>query len=157
MQVANELRATLGGDRLYEISYEQLTGNAETYLRDICSFLGLPFNVSILNSAMPHMGNSVTGAKGKIVMNSGKWKSYFSPVEMGRIENIAGKILGERGYEVTESAGDHTPGIFWRLSWLAHDRIQSVIIAYRQYGFAFLRIALRRARDSLIQSRSSRY
>ena len=157
MQTAKELRASFGEEKFYEVSYEQLTEKPESNLRDICLFLELPFNTSILKSAMPHMDKIAANDMEKFVRNSGKWKSYFSSEDIVRLEAIAGKMLRERGYEVMTDAGNNSPGGLRRLVWIVHDRAQSVIIAYRTFGFAFLKNAARRVRDSLIQSKTSRY
>ena len=93
------------------VRYEDLTEHSEQKLKEICTFLDLPFEDSILESSQPYLENTKNEAnqaeqsKG-LVKNSGKWQQYFSVRQRKSLEAIAGQCLAQFGYQVSESNGD---------------------------------------------------
>jgi len=88
----------LGTARYLEVRYEDLTNDPERSLRRICEFLGLEFNPAVLHSAQPYLQTSSNGRRGGLQRNSGKWRSYFKPRTLERLERIAGATLASCGY-----------------------------------------------------------
>ena len=88
----------LGTERYLEIRYEDLTAQPESSLRQISTFLGLPFNEAMLQSAQPYLQGSSADDKPGLRYNSGKWQGYFSAAMQNRLERIAGRTLANCGY-----------------------------------------------------------
>ncbi len=94
--------ATLPPERYLEVRYESLTSAPEPEMRRICSFLGLPFDAAVLQSAMRYMESEPDSAQaGQMVKNSGKWQSYFSAGQIRTLEMISGDLLDQLGYPVS--------------------------------------------------------
>jgi hypothetical protein len=144
----------LGGERYLEMRYEDLTSRPEYHMRSLSTFLGLPFEPSVLDSNMPMFKSkgSSQNLKNMIVPNSGKWKSYFSPSQVRKMEAIAGKMLAESGYDVVFEKGDRNI-VQWKLfayRWM--DRMNSAMVYWKNYkGKDRLGLLLRIAKASLKQ------
>jgi hypothetical protein len=119
--------AQLGADRYLEIHYEDLTAEPERSLRKICAFLGLPFDVAVLESAQPYLKREAAGGGTGLRTNSGKWRSYFPARTARRLEQIAGRTLAECGYPTDTPLGDADVPGWQRRYWSASESL-------RQYG-----------------------
>lgn len=101
------------GNRYFELKYEALTNDPEPWMRSICEFLALDFDSRVLQSAMPqsakqHERNS--GNIGKIEPNSQKFLKQFDARLIKRLEQIAGDLLNELGYDTIYAAGSADVG-----------------------------------------------
>jgi hypothetical protein len=126
-----------GPDRYLEVKYENLTSDPETHMRQILSFIGLPFDSSVLNSSMPMYKVSEGSLKNNhpatIVPNSGKWREFFSHSEIRKMEQIGGAALREAGYETQYCEGDRdvvAPLLFY---WKILDKINASFDFFRRY------------------------
>lgn len=147
--------ARLGDTRYLEVTYEQLTGDPEPWMRRICSFLGLPFDPVVLSSSMRMVDPArAQGAQG-IMRNSGQWAQYFSPGEVAQLEAIAGAQLSALGYPVGQ-LGDTDPPR-WKLAWW---RLVGVMRRtthhFRRWGWKGLPAYLRSLAISARQAASGR-
>jgi hypothetical protein len=106
------------GSRLFELQYEKLTAEPERFMREVCTFLGLSFEDSVLLSRQPETER--VGQVGKVFRNSRRWDAYFSRAEIERMEGIAGIWLQRFGYP-TEVAGDVEPFLINRVVWQLGD------------------------------------
>ena len=101
------------GDRYFELKYEDLTEDPRSWMQSVCQFLGLAFDERVLQSAMPQSAKKDAlsdGEVGVIEKNSKKYRQYFSPAQLRRLENISGKFLQEIGYETEYAAGNRSIG-----------------------------------------------
>src|SRR5262249_23242036 len=100
----------LGPERYLEIQYEDFTENPQPALETIFAFIAIPFHPDLLRSSMPFVNSLYRKDRheksGSIVPNSQKWKKYFSPAQVARLEAIGGKLLVELGYEATNTSGE---------------------------------------------------
>jgi hypothetical protein len=112
------------GDRYFELSYEDLTTCPEKWLRQVCNFLDLPFDKSVLRSSQPHKETAQSGNRNSIQPNSKKWKTYFDERQMAALEKIAGATLSNYGYEVMYEKGDRNPASSLILFWKWRDRFR---------------------------------
>lgn len=100
-----------GGERYFEIKYEDLTGSPEHYMKKICSFLDVPFDRKVLSSNMPmFMAENPREQNGTIVQNTGKWRKIFTNTQIRKLEDIAGATIADVGYEVMFSKGNKDIG-----------------------------------------------
>ena len=108
-----------------EVKYEELTANSKYWMEKICAFLELEFHPDVLLSRRPQSGMS--GQVGKIAPPVEKWRSYFSPAQILRLEQIAGAYLDELGYPIVKVAGSGEPSPlnlkYWRLKDNSHQFI----------------------------------
>lgn len=147
----------LGSRRYMEVAYESLTEKPEESMRCVCEFLDLQYDPVVLESSMRWMDETAKQvSQGKIVRNSGRWKSYFSEVEVRELERIAGRMLHELGYEATE-LGDEDPDAFRLWLWKWGDRLRFTTDHFKSYGFFSLPAYLLRVRDALRQARMNRF
>jgi hypothetical protein len=126
-----------GPDRYLEVKYENLTSDPETHMRHILSFIGLPFDSSVLTSSMPmfkeNEDSPMKNHPGIIVPNSGKWRDFFSHSEIRKMEQIGGAALREAGYETLYCEGDRdavAPLLFY---WKILDKINVSFIFFKRY------------------------
>jgi len=112
---AGRLQGASLGNRYCEVRYERLTAMPEQCLRDLCGYLGVPFEPSILNPARvrPQMTGS---SERSIARNERRAEHYFSPKELRRLECVAGRQLAACGYPPNYVEGDDDPPA-WRLRW----------------------------------------
>jgi len=126
---AGRLQGASLGDRYREVRYELLTAMPEQSLRDLCGYLGVPFEPSILNPARvrPQMtGSSETS----ITRNERRAEHYFSPEDLRRLECVAGRQLAACGYPPYYVEGDEDPPA-WRLRWWeAEDDVRRLLDSF---------------------------
>jgi len=100
----------LGPDRYYELRYEQLTAEPEALLREICNFLGEVYVPAVCE---PHKiapehyhstGIHVATRQPPTTRSVGRWRVEMEPSDERLVENVAGDLLKELGY-------DEGPGI----------------------------------------------
>jgi hypothetical protein len=103
------------GNRYMELTYEELTIDPERWMRKICEFLVLDFDIRVLQSAMPQSAKKndyQIGYVGKIEPNSKKFLKQFSAPQIQRLEQIAGELLDQLGYETIYAIGSEDIGWF---------------------------------------------
>jgi hypothetical protein len=127
VSAGREQGTRLGPNRYLQIRYEDLTARPETLLSGICQFLGVPFDVAVLESARPHMESTDDGASRGLQQNSGKWQSYFSARRQYRLESIGGRTLADCGYATARPDSDAEVALWQRRYWAAVELVQ-------QYG-----------------------
>lgn len=103
----------LGPDLYREIKYEELISDPETRLRDLASFLGLPFSRSMLDY---HVGKvrhepGLSAKKAWLPPTQGlrDWRTRMSERNLELFEALAGDMLSELGYE--RDAGSPSPEV----------------------------------------------
>lgn len=141
----------LESGRYLEVKYESLTAAPENEMRCICKFLGLDFDPVVMQSSMKYLDpNDPKSNVGRIIENSGKWRSYFNHNQIQQIESIAGKVLTSFGYPVV-CQGDMNPGALKRKYWLLKDGISATTSFFRKFGLKALPMYLRTVRDAVKQ------
>ena len=91
----DKLRDSLHPSQYMEIKYEDLLENVELGLREICQFLGLEYSQNMLDYA----SNSTYSAPDKNLCY--QWKRKYKKRELSLVESKAGKLLLDRGYELS--------------------------------------------------------
>ncbi len=96
----------LGKGCYQEVLYEQLVDDSEQSLRDIAAFLGIPFAQEMLEY---HEGRSrpqpgLSAKKAWLPPTSGlrDWRSDMSPQDVAVFEALAGDLLAELGYPMSD-------------------------------------------------------
>jgi len=141
--------AQMGPRRYFEIRYEKLTSDPRSTLSDVCGFLGVPFEEGML-VAQVSTANAEIAHAGTIVVNSQRWRKYFTPRVVGRMESIAGEFLADLGYSV-ESRGASIPSAWrWWYSRL-RGRVTAAIDRIRLDGLASVPVLYRALRVSRLQ------
>jgi hypothetical protein len=110
-----------------EVRYEELVGEPEATLRELCTFLDLPFDAAMLRAheragqRLAEMRSAQLDAEGAIVLEEGKriesrtrrppdparagrWREALTEHDIGQFERVAGGELAELGYEPSYSA-----------------------------------------------------
>jgi hypothetical protein len=96
------------GENYYEMRYERLVADPEGACRELCDFLSLPYEPSMLRF---HEGRTRPGESAKdawLPVTSGlrDWREQMSTDEVRRFEAAAGSLLDELGYERTDGPSD---------------------------------------------------
>lgn len=91
----DRLKETLHPSQYLEIKYEDLLENIESGLGLICHFLGLAYS----NSMMDYASTSTYSLPDKSLCY--QWKTKYSRRELSLVESKAGKMLVNRGYELS--------------------------------------------------------
>jgi hypothetical protein len=95
------------GSRYHEVYYEEFTKDPVQVMRNLCSFLDIPFIDAIIESSRIRKFTGTTSKK--IVRNSQKWRNYFNDKKLTRLELIAGSQLNRLGYVTNFPASDYNP------------------------------------------------
>lgn len=105
-EIAIDLREKIESDRIFSVSYEQLTAKPEQTARAICDFLGMEYTSSMLDfhktkeaenaSKSSELWSNVT--KPIDNNNSRKFIKEMSEEDVRIFESVAGHVLDELGY-----------------------------------------------------------
>lgn len=111
------------GNSYMEINYEEVTTNPQHWMREICSFLELPFDeVVLLSARRQDLDTKSHGSNvGKIEANTAKWKQHLSSRTVLQIEKISGALLQELGYSIKHTPGAEDPSRMMRSYWKWRD------------------------------------
>jgi len=101
--------------RAHELRYEDLVTAPQASVRTICSFVGIPFETTMLMPSDPtgppaRLLNNPRAAGPLYTTNVGRWRSQLTPTEREEFARIAGELLIELGYEQDDgwvTAGGH--------------------------------------------------
>lgn len=99
----------LGPDRYFELFYEKLVREPESTLRTLCDWLELPFEAAMLSFHQeedPYIPEEHAHLHQRIDQpidpsRAQAWKRMLSRREVAEIEDVAGSLLRELGYELT--------------------------------------------------------
>ncbi len=118
--------------------YENMVGNPETSMKELCKFLPIPYDDKMIHNSFPERLESFGSEK--LVMdrvqevhsnllkpvntsNIGKWKAGMSSEEVKIVEAITGKFAAKNfNYEMSEDAG--------KISFMMRLRIAKTKIIY---------------------------
>jgi hypothetical protein len=156
---AGRAQGKLLGSRYLEVRYESLTHAPEMTFQEICEFLGIPFESTILNSARSRADK--TRANMQVVAPNVKTASqYFDAKQLAKIECIAGQCLTDLGYICDHhSTGNKDPSRFALRWWEAVDDLRRLAALSLGQGRIFNRrkwsYVLRRVRSALKQKATS--
>jgi len=105
VEAARGLGARVGSARYLEVRYEELVAEPERVVRTICDFAELPFERSMLEyagsvdvSEKPHH----QGLREPPTAGRRDWRRELSPEDARAFEEIAGDLLVELGYELSD-------------------------------------------------------
>lgn len=101
-----QLAADLGPAQLHVVTYEELVGNPERTVRDLCRFLDLDFSPDMLE-VDAHNSSSAGAGSGIFTSSVGRWRSELEPEEIYLAQRIAGPDLSRLGYPLVD------PDIRW--------------------------------------------
>ena len=91
----DRLKETIQPSQYLEIKYEEMLEDVEAGLTQICQFAGLEYSPSMMDYA----ANSSYSLPDKSL--SYQWKKKYSKRELSLVESKAGKLLADRGYELS--------------------------------------------------------
>jgi hypothetical protein len=93
--------------RCMRVQYENLVTNTEHVMQDVCSFLGLTFEVSMMNyhdrkdpDYSPEQKHHKNTLKPIFTSGLNKWKSALSKNQIALLEHCLGKQMATLGYEL---------------------------------------------------------
>ena len=87
-----------------EVRYEDLVQDPAPHLRRLCSFLGRPFEESMLTLSRPTENIGSTKGEQRIVSgNTEKWRTRMPDRQRALVERLAGEVLRSLDYPVTET------------------------------------------------------
>ncbi len=113
--------------RYFELKYEDLTQNPEEWLKRICKFLNIEFNVLVLQSSRPYMEGQANDGLNQISQNSGNWRELLSQRKASNLETIAGSTLRQFGYQTLSGDSDLDPPKWKRVIWQTKDNLYQFI------------------------------
>lgn len=124
--------------RYFELKYEELTGDPDTWLTNVCEFLQIPFDPRIvsLSRVRKFSGSSDT----VITQRKEYWRDYFTAAQIESFDRVAGKTLHDLGYKTGHPDGNMEPGTLRIKYWMYKDNIRQGIgilrneLAFRKNG-----------------------
>jgi len=122
--LVREYGEKLFGEKFFELAYEDLTSSPESTIREICDFLDIEFELSMM---LPSEGGAVLVAKDEMSWkkeslgpvlsnNSEKWRKGLSSSQIALSETIATKMMLQAGY--TESGAKNCLNFFQKATIL---------------------------------------
>ncbi|MFA5903080.1 MAG: sulfotransferase [Desulfobacula sp.] len=97
-------------NRYCEVRYEDLIVNLEREIRRICEFIGIEFRSEMLAFYQGEMAQTIAMSTTHLLLgspidskNCGKWRTQMSREDIELFEWIAGDMLAELGYPVTNT------------------------------------------------------
>jgi hypothetical protein len=113
------------GDRYMEVRYETVTAAPQQSLEQICEFLDIPYEDSILAST--RVRPEFTGSDSiSIARNQRRAVDYFDARCLAQLERVAGKCLAEFGYRTSAPEGDEDPSRWMLRKWELGDDLRRV-------------------------------
>lgn len=109
-------------DRYFELYYEKLTDDPETCLKNVCRFLQVPYDPSIITLSRVRAFSGSSDAV--ITKREEYWREYFSADQIDAFGLVAGKIMHRLGYDTEHPDGDEEPGILRIKYWMYRDNIK---------------------------------
>ena len=86
----------------FEIRYEDILKQPETFIKRLCDFLKIEFNDSVINFKKSNgSGKTTLLTKPLQKNNQAKWKTKMSKKQLTIFETLAGNTLKDCGYELT--------------------------------------------------------
>lgn len=147
----------LGSDRYMEVTYEEFTAHPEYVMRQVCTFLDIDFHDGVLNSSMCYVDTShELAGTGRIIVNSGKWCSYFTSRQIADMEMIAGDLLFSLGYSAMRH-GNVDPHPIWLCYWRIYDGLRFVYWFFSEYGLGALPMFMRHVNVAVRQWASAKH
>jgi len=114
-------RAARHPDRVKIVQYEHFLANPEASLRDICAFVGAPYDAAMLDSSIqtdtaPAWEKAWKGAATKAADKSVlfKWKRHPDPALMAQREGVMQRELAALGLPLTDAPARRAP-LRWSL------------------------------------------
>lgn len=150
----------IGNHHYHEITYETLTASPEHSFRQICDFLEIPFSKEVLKSNMPMFdktaSDNTVSPPNTVVKNSGKWRTVLPPHQLAKVENIAGKLLDDLGYEVQNKTGNKALNKNYLVLVKILDKVNAAISFYkRDKGPNMLKTFILQIKTALKQNKYS--
>jgi sulfotransferase family protein len=103
--------------KVIEVKYESLVSKPEENLKKICNFISIEYEETMLD--FWKSSNQFIGAHHSKLINSpvslssvAKWKKKLSNRQISKFEIIAGKILKENGYEISQQVSKSITNYF---------------------------------------------
>ena len=117
----------LGPDRYLEIRYEDLVADPEQSVRQVCAFIDVPFDASMLRHheraerLLGPMHDRFRHERIALPVSPGlrDWRDEMSPADLALCEHVGGELLSELGYELS----GRRPSVFDRAR-LFHLRVR---------------------------------
>jgi hypothetical protein len=140
---ARALGRRVGAGRYVELRYEDLVDDPARVVEEVCGFASLPFAPAMLEpgevalAAKPHH-RRLTEAPSR----RRDWRGEMDPKDVGSFEAVAGVLLGELGYELSDPAHART-GVRARLELASY---RARIAAWKAAAYASQRSPLWRRR-----------
>lgn len=139
VQAGRQAGARLPAGMYTEVRYETLLNDSETTLRQVCEFLGEPFDPAILAqnvipiekrehrvaSFRPY-SRGLNGQPAIVRDNGNKWRNTVTLERRILFESVAGDLLRELGYE-TEGHTKHIP-LYARWGWRTHSLVMETLV-----------------------------
>ena len=152
---ARELGQRMGSSRYLEVRYEDLVGAMDAAVRRICGFARIPYEPAMLDyvgrvdvSRKPHQQRLLEPPRSGVR----EWRTEMTKEDVSAFESIAGGLLAELDYELSELPGA-------RSGWgakLALARYQATLSAWNTAVSATQRSPLWRRRHPAVTTTAER-
>lgn len=123
----SQMAAKLSPERFIEVRYEDLSSRTEDVLRETCRFIGVRYDPAMFN----YVGHTTYDrpSTGRMYL----WKSQMTPWEIRLAETRMGRLLAQRGYELSGLPPLEIPAML-RFKLIMQDRLYRASFRRRTYG-----------------------
>jgi len=104
---------SMSSDRFYRVQFESLIDDPEKELREICDFLDIDYQDSMVQPIGQDSSNIGTGAQDADIDRNAnsRYRDKLSPDEISYIEEQSSRLEGLLGYQDNHSSVKMTPGL----------------------------------------------
>ncbi len=122
--------------RYFEIKYELLTATPEETISQICSFLNIQYDRSMIE-AVGDKENTGDARGASVILkdNSGKWQRHLSERSSQRIEEICFDLMRDLGYHTTFNGPQQRLSSFEENAYRLYDGLNFVYFLFRHHSF----------------------
>jgi len=136
-----ELERTAGPGRFHQLKYEDLIGDPEGELRNLCAYLGEKFDPAMLayhsqtDNYMTDLRNRANLKQPVMASNAGKWRTKMSDVDQRIFEAVAGDQLARHGYPVSNPDASVSRWECFRYRYLQHPPLRALAMLQNHKGW----------------------
>ena len=130
-------------DRVFHVLYEDLVTAPEQTVRELCAFLGLDFEPTMIDVPGGNAADFSGRKEGIYASSLKRWQKALTPAEVALSQSVLKRELGELGYDAEPIAIRARVEAIWLLLKALEALVSRIVRRWRMGGSSYLRNVLR--------------